>query len=164
MVDFEKRSLKVLLFIIVKGEESTVVTREPKRKSMAVRNKMAQVYGYVVCVVAIITFLISVSGLIMSLIDKGDPMLSRYQGNQKLVSFEHYKAEALKNVTKDAAYIPQDNSLQEMYEAEKAEYLARAEHSIQKNIIVNIVVIVIALSLFFVHWVYLVRGGRVQTE
>ena len=121
------------------------------------KSKAVQVYGYVVCVVCVITLLICLGGLITAIIDLGDPFHSSYQYKESLSSFENYKVEAMKSITQDAAYIPDDTALREMYDAAKEEIIARKVHMDRRNIIVNSIIIVIACVLFFIHWKYLVK-------
>ena len=126
------------------------------------KNKAAQIYGYVVCVIAIITFLVSGGALISALIDMGEPLYSGYQDRTFLSSFENFKVESMKSIDEDAAYIPSDDELRVMYEAAKEEILAKATHNIRKNIIVNTIVLVVAVILFFIHWKWMVVINRKQ--
>jgi len=63
---------------------------------------VSQIYGYAVCLVAVITFLISSTSLINSVIDFSDPIHSGY-GSSNLVSYEIYKTETLKSTNVDPA-------------------------------------------------------------
>jgi hypothetical protein len=124
---------------------------------MEKRNKAAQIYGYAVCVVAVITFIIAVAALVTSIIDMRNPLYSGYQNETNLASFENYKVEAMKSITADAAYIPDDSTLQTMYEAAKSDLISRTTHRVRRNIIVNSLLLGICVILFFVHWKWIVR-------
>lgn len=88
--------------------------------------RMPQIYGYLVCLVAVITFLICASTLIYAIIDLGDPIHVGYTpaGAPSLASFDNYKMDILRSVPKEGestktAYIPDDLTLRAMYEAAK---------------------------------------------
>ena len=128
------------------------------------KNKAAQVYGYVVCIIAVITFLIGIGTLINSLMDIGKPLYAGFRNDINLASFENYKADAMKEFTKDAAYIPTDVELKKMYEAARSEVIAKQAHQTRKNIIVNTVLIIVSIVLFFVHWKWMVRINKGLAE
>lgn len=85
---------------------------------------MIQVYGYIVCIVAIITFLITVSGSIHALIDLSDPE-SSVSGDirsekPRLASFEIYKMDVMAEFKStdgkvDTTVIPGEVTLRAMY-------------------------------------------------
>ena len=74
---------------------------------MEKKTKIPQVYGYAVCIVAIITILISVTTLINSVMDASDPLYA-WGGDQQLSSFENFKVDALKSGKDEAYYLPND--------------------------------------------------------
>lgn len=124
------------------------------------KSKATQIYGYVVCVVCIITFLITLSSLISAIIDKSDPMRSTFQAELNMSSFESYKVDAMKAISTDAAYIPADAELHTMYSAAIEDLLARRNHMISRNITVSSIILVISIILFFIHWKWMVRFGN----
>lgn len=124
------------------------------------KNKAAQIYGYVICVVAVITFLIALGNLINSMMDLGNPLYAGYGNETNLASFENYKANAMKEFTKEAAYVPTDVELKKMYEAAREEVIARQTHRTQKNIYVSGVLVLVSILLFFVHWKWMVRINK----
>jgi hypothetical protein len=127
---------------------------------MEKKNKAAQIYGYVVCVVAVITFIIAIAALSSSLIDLGDPLHSQYQNKTNLASFENYKVEAMKDIKQDAAYIPDDVTLKSMYEAERDSVIAQAKHHTKRNIMTNVILVIVSVLLFIVHWRWMNRLNR----
>jgi predicted PurR-regulated permease PerM len=128
------------------------------------KNKAAQVYGYVVCIIAVITFLIGIATLINSLMDIGKPLYAGYRNDINLASFENFKADVMKELTKDAANIPTDVDLNNMYVAAREEVIARQSHRTRKNVIVNTVLIIVSIVLFFVHWKWMVRINKRMAE
>jgi hypothetical protein len=118
---------------------------------MEKKQKIIQIYAVIICIVSIIAFLISMSGLVSSIIDRNDPL---YAGRSdiNLASFENFKMEVLKTTQKDQAYIPNEETLHKMYEEAKADKIKRVEHNTYRDIVVSSFIIVIALILFGTHW------------
>ena len=128
------------------------------------KNKAAQVYGYVICVIAVITFLISSGTLINAVMDIGKPLYVGFRNDINLASFENYKADVLKQYTKEAAYVPTDMELKKMYEAARTEVIAKNEHDTRKSLLVSSILIVISIILFFVHWKWMMAINRKLPE
>lgn len=118
---------------------------------MKAKSKMTQVYGYIVCIIAIITFLISLAGLINSVIDSGDPLYTWGDTNH-LSSFENFKMNALSSGQNEIRFNPDDATLKLMYEDAKNHKIKRVQHQTKKSIIVNSLLIVISVILFVIHW------------
>ena len=112
------------------------------------KNKFIQVYAVVVCVVAIITFLISASNFISSAMDRA----SADEGSVTFSSFENYKMEKMKDIDKDQAYIPNDEELRNMYQSGKERDKENNIHRANKSMLVNGIILGIAIILFGSHW------------
>lgn len=129
---------------------------------------MAQIYGYIVCLVAVITFLICISNLITAVIDHGDPLHAGFDNDKKssLASFEIYKMDLLKSSAKDgegkAAYIPDDQTLHTMYDSAKAEKISDALHNSNRTIIVCTIVLIISIVIFMTHWMWMRKLAKIQ--
>ena len=91
------------------------------------------------------------SGLVSSIIDRNDPLYAG-RSDLNLSSFENFKMDVLKSTQKDQAYIPDEKTLQKMYEEAKANKVRHVKHSTYRDIIVSSFVIVISLVLFGTHW------------
>ena len=118
---------------------------------MEKKRKVIQVYAIIVCIVAIITFIISVSILVSAIINRSDPLLSGYSKTD-LSSFENYKMEVLRSIEKDQAYIPDDATIKQMYESAKDEKIRKVLHESLNSIVVTSILIVICIILFITHW------------
>lgn len=118
---------------------------------MEKKTKIPQVYGYAVCIVAIITILISVADVITSVIDASDPLYA-WGDDQRLSSFENFKVDALKSGKNEASYVPDDSTLRTMYEDAKNHKIRRVKHQTTKSIIVSSILIVLSTALFIIHW------------
>jgi len=120
---------------------------------MEKRSKAPLIYGYAVCLVAVVTFLISVAGIINAAMDLSDPLYSNSGYNQKsLASFENYKMDVLKSNNEKETWNPDDATLQTMYEAEKEDRIRRVTHSSVRNLSVSGILIIICVILFLTHW------------
>jgi hypothetical protein len=119
----------------------------------------AQIYAYSVCIVALITFLISVTTLVNAFIDLQDPLhvFGWAPGGPSLASYENYKMDILKSSQKgneslQASYVPDDQTLRAMYEAARADRIQSVKHQSNKSIIVGSLLIFICVILFVTHW------------
>ena len=118
---------------------------------MEKKTKIPQVYGYAVCIVAIITILISVADLITSVIDSSDPLYA-WGDEERLSSFENFKVNVLKSGKDDASFVPDESTLRVMYEDAKNYKIRRVKHQTTKSTIVSSILIVISITLFITHW------------
>jgi len=132
-------------------------------------HRMAQIYGYTVCLVAVITFIICIANIIPSIMDLSDPLHAggsfQYANTPSLASFENYKMDILKSVKSDdqkagANYIPDDKTLRSMYEAAKADRIGQSNHASIRAIVVNGLIIFISLVLFITHWIWMGRLSK----
>jgi hypothetical protein len=132
-------------------------------------HRMAQIYGYIVCLVAVITFIICLSVIIPSIIDLSDPLHAGsgfvMQGSPSLASFENYKMDILKSGGKEGqqnaqAYVPDDNTLRAMYEAAKSDRIQSAKHQSTRSIIVSCIIMIVSIALFLSHWIWLRKLGK----
>ena len=119
----------------------------------------AQIYGYTVCVVAVIAFLISVTTLVNAIIDLQDPIHGAGWAppGASLASFENYKMDILKSLQKGdesskASYVPDDQTLRAMYEAARNDRIQSVKHQSNKSNIVGSLLIFICVILFMTHW------------
>ena len=128
--------------------------------------RVPQVYGYTVCLVAVIAFIISVSSLIPAIMDLGDPMHAGSMfiaaNSPSLASFENYKMDVLKSTSKEGdatrqEYIPDDATLKKMFEAAKEDRISNARHMSMRTIYVCSIIILISIGLFAIHWVWMRR-------
>ena len=134
-------------------------------------NVMAKIYGYLVCLVAVITFLICITSLVNALIDRGDPMhAERFYGQStpNLASYDTYKMDMLKDAKKESdttklSFIPDEQTMKAMYEAAKSDRIQSAMHNIKRNITVNIILILVCVVLFGIHWTWMRRLSK-KTE
>jgi hypothetical protein len=118
-----------------------------------------QIYAYTVCVVAVITFLISITMLVNAVIDLQDPIHAGWMpmGSPSLASYENYKMDILKSSQKgdessQISYVPDEQTLHAMYEAARTDRIQAIKHQSNKSIIVSGLLIIICIILFWIHW------------
>lgn len=131
-----------------------------KNTTMEKKSKAPIIYGYAVCIIAVITFIISTASLVNAILDMGDPLhaSSWYGSNQpSLASFENYKMDILKSPETELQYVPDDTTLHSMYEAAKNDRIQAAKHNANKSLIVNSILIIISILLFTIHWIWMRR-------
>ncbi|MEK6615997.1 MAG: hypothetical protein AABZ32_07795 [Bacteroidota bacterium] len=131
---------------------------------------MAQVYGYLVCLVTVITFLICTTTMINAVIDLGDPIHAGFTraNDPSLASFENYKMDMLKTSQSNgesskASYTPDDQTLRAMYESAKSEKIQKERHDANRTIIVDSILIAICFLLFGTHWKWMRKLARTET-
>ena len=115
----------------------------------------ALVYGYTVCIVAVITFLICVSSLLNAVFDLNDPLHSGFnpQGSPSLASYENYKMDILKNLPKtDAVTAPSEETMKAMYQAAREDKITWVKSQARRNLTISSILIAICAILFITHW------------
>jgi hypothetical protein len=120
----------------------------------------SQIYGYTVCLVAVITFLIAAAQIVNAAMDLSDPLHGRWAmlNTVSLASFENYKMDVLKSPqrpggeVKVSSYIPDDETMRAMYEAAKAEKIQSVKHQSYRSMLTNGLLILISIILFLTHW------------
>lgn len=122
--------------------------------------KIKMVYGYAVCIVAVITFLICLTSMVYSLIDLTDP-LNAYRTYGKdapsLASYNNYKVDIVKATDPAHDLILDDDTLHSMYEAAKQDAISKVKHDAYRSVIVNGLIVIITIFLFIFHWFWMKR-------
>jgi hypothetical protein len=116
------------------------------------------IYGYAICLVAVITFLIAITSLVQAVMDLTDPIHAyRSYGRDlpNLSSFENYKLGVMKSTDTEQFSHFDDETLKLMYNADKADALAKVRHNSNKTILVDSLLLVITIILFAAHWIWL---------
>ena len=127
----------------------------------------AQIYGYTVCVVAVITFLISVTTLVNAVIDRSDPIHAGWTqaGSPSLASFENYKMDIIKSLPENkggtgASYVPDDATLRTMYQSAREDKIQSELHRANQNAFIGGLLLLISVVLFIMHWRWLRKFAR----
>jgi len=126
-------------------------------------NRMAQLYGYTVCLVAVILALTSLSSIVEAVFERAHPLQSEFGYGASLVSFEAYKATLPREramMSGGSTQVPDtasDATLRERYEALVADRKAAMTYGTSKKFFTSGILLAVAVALFLVHWRWLGR-------
>jgi hypothetical protein len=129
---------------------------------------IAPLYGYLVCVVAVITFLISVSAFVDAVFERAYPLQARGGAygrmGQSLTSFEAFRAseaDRRRMETRAAPPAPSDTpstaELRTRYATLRAERIELGRFGASQRLAKFGLLILFAIGLFVLHWRWL-RG------
>lgn len=121
------------------------------------------IYGYAVCLIAVIVMLVSVSSVVNAIINLQDPIRANtmsfgFGPSANLSSFEAYKIDILTGrsnpVTTQTTpvYTPTDAELKVAYDTAKEDRIATVKQDATRSIINSIVMLIVAGVLFKTHW------------
>jgi len=129
---------------------------------MEKQSKIPTIYGYAVCLVAVITVIISVASFVNAVIDLGDPLYAErnYNKTPSLASFDNYKMDIYSASEKESAFNPDDATLHAMYEAAKADKIHSVKHRANRTMIVNGLLIILCVVIFTFHWRWMRRLSK----
>jgi hypothetical protein len=126
-----------------------------------------QWYGYAVCLTAVITGLICISGIINNAFDLANPLASE-RADGSLTSFEAYKATREPRApASDQQQRPDtlsEDMLRVRYEALRADRLSQRTFRAKKQLVTSLVMLLVAAALFVTHWRWLRRAPVVETS
>lgn len=133
---------------------------------------IAPLYGYVVCVVAVITFLVSLSGFVDAAFERAYPLQSRGGAygpmGQSLTSFEAFRAtqnERMRTEPRATPAAPSDTpstaELRARYETLRGERIEQGQFFASQRLVKTGLLMIVAIVLFATHWRW-VRGLKDQ--
>jgi hypothetical protein len=127
-------------------------------------NRIAQWYGYSVCLVTVVTLLFSTVSIVNNAFRLANPLQSGEPWGPSLSSFAAYKATYnnspyLDPTEREAARKapPSEAELRQRYEALRAERTGRNRHEAGRGLVTSILLSLFAAGLFLMHWRWL-RG------
>lgn len=123
-------------------------------------NRVRQWYGYTVCLIAIVTGLICVSGVLDRAFDLSDPLAQENPYSASLYSFAAYQADMsgdsrLPGQGQTASDTTSAATLRAQYEALRADRIAQLRFVARKGLVTDVILLVIAVALFVTHWRWL---------
>lgn len=124
---------------------------------MEKQSKAPLIYGYAVCLVAVITFIISVADMVNAVTDLGDPLYAErdYNKSPSLASFDNYKMDILTSSDKEQNFTPDDETLKSMYESAKDDKIRSVKHRANRKVMVSSLLLIICIGLFTTHWMWM---------
>ncbi len=135
--------------------------------------RVPQLYGYTICLVAIVVMLASVSNIVEQSFTITDPITNESPfswSEPSLTSFEAYKATrnatfpgAINNNQEAAQRAePSESELRTRYEALRADRVRTVRHQAQRALASSGLLFLIAAALFWWHWRW-VRGSMLRS-
>ena len=145
-----------------------------------VNSRVSQAYGYAICFITVVVMLIATKSVVDAAFDLSDPIRANDGGygrlGRPLTNFDLYKAEARRgtgfrsqsgpvamapdggpltprNVVADTS----EADLRKMYDAERDAAIGNARFHAMRSLVGNLLLIVLAGTLFAVHWRWLRR-------
>ena len=121
-------------------------------------NRMAQFYGYSVCLIAIIVALMSASSVLDAAFDRANPLHAEGGFGASLTSFESYKAtyrreQAMFDRTGTARPdTASEATLRQQYEALVRDRIVTAQYRTTKSFVTGTFFLLVAVALFVFHW------------
>jgi len=132
---------------------------------MSRQNIILQIYGYIICLITITTFLFGSYNLAESISDRSGLKIP----SSTFAAYENYKEVLMNNIlekfncdeTKSniKPYIPTDDEIKKMFENEKEIEMARDRHRNSKEIISKSVLVFLSIVIFLLHWKFMRRSS-----
>ncbi len=139
---------------------------------MAKGNVMAQVYGYIVCLVTVLVFLFSLPGLVKAIINISDIDYARGAPRVLTETYEKWKFDFIndryeddydkylcrisdKEKPEEIVGIPAEAELMKIFESEKTNSRRYFKVRLIQDLIENILLVFVSLALFLFHWKWL---------
>ena len=134
---------------------------------MSKPNNASQIYGYIVCLVAIIVVIISIEELVGAISDSMD--IAHVKDSPKVLSqsfevWRSYEYNFLRMSLKDvpASFVdkypvPDEQALRQMYESEKQIAEQTIQHKNRTSLVQSVSLILVSLIIFIVHWIFVRR-------
>lgn len=129
---------------------------------------VAQWYGYAVCLIAVITFLVTINTLVDNVFALADPIRAGGNYEPTLTSFEAYQATLDRRApaTRADSLTPKmtDAEVRRHYEVLRADRIAQRRFEATKSLATSAILMVLAIALFSWHWAWLRRTVRGVSE
>jgi hypothetical protein len=124
-------------------------------------NRIRQAYGYAVCLIAVVTSLICINGVVRNVINLSDPIAAASAWGEPIDSFESWRASGRHRVVPPEG-TPADtlssDAQRAQYEAVRASVISRQRFTTRRDLATQAVLLVVAALLFVTHWRWLQRG------
>lgn len=136
-------------------------------------NRVAQLYGYAVCLIAVIVFLISANSLVENAFTLANPLRgagNRFGPEPAISSFEAYRATATRenrlnpSVSGSATVAPPDSVLRARYEVLRADRIDQARFDAERSLTTSGLLLLLCIVLFVLHWRWLRAAAPPATD
>jgi len=150
----------LLILIVVWFIAATAASLKGNHVDMP--NKIAEMYGYTVCLVCVVSALISVGNMVGAVFDRAHPLQNEISFGASLGSFEAFRATYPRErmISPEARLGPDtasETTLRARYEGLRQERFSSTMYRTSKELVTGGSMLLIAAILFFVHWKWLAR-------
>ena len=118
-------------------------------------NRFTHIYGYLVCLISLVTFLVCIANFVTAFIDKTDPLHSGYS-TYNLSSYEAFKFELVKSMQNKEGEIQKvlsdEKTMRSIYETTRQDKIDQVNFTSNRTIIECSILMAICLVLFITHW------------
>lgn len=124
-------------------------------------NRVAQLYGYAVCLIAVVVFLTSANSFVDNLFSVANPLRGsgdRFGAQPSVTSFEAYRATVNREPrvpgpagSAAPATVP-DSVLRARYEALRADRIDQARFDAERRLTTSGLLLILSVALFIIHW------------
>ena len=132
-----------------------------------VNSRIAQAYGYAVCLITVIVMLVAIKEVVDAAFNLSDPLRAEASG-RPIMNFELYKSANRSSAIAKAQSGPMpltpaqakadtlsDAQLRKLYDAEREEAIGNARFHAIRSLVGNLLLITLAAVLFTIHWRWL---------
>ena len=121
-------------------------------------NRIPQIYGYTVCLIAVVAFLISINGLVDASFTLASPTHGQYGYGEALASFEAFEASRTERTVPDRTIRPDttpEETRRRRFEALRADRIQTNRLQAYRRLVGSGLTMLIAIGLFAWHWKWL---------
>jgi hypothetical protein len=126
-----------------------------------------QLYGYTVCLIAVVTILVSLNSIVNNVFEFAEPGMSRevtgeFGGRSLEACRQRYvrmTGPARPDGTAAMAQLPPDSTLMALCREDRTDRVAAVRHRALRSLVTSTLMLLVSLLLFGVHWRWL-RGSR----
>ncbi len=121
-------------------------------------NRIPQIYGYTVCLIAVVAFLISIHDVVDASFTLASPIHGQYGYGEALGSFEAFEASRTERTAPDRNTPPDTTSVEtrrRRFEALRADRLQTNRLQAYRRLVGSGLTMLIAVGLFAWHWRWL---------
>ena len=119
-------------------------------------NRVAQLYGYAVCLIAIVLALTTTASLVNAAFDRANPLQTEGYYGVSFTSYEAYRATQLREGGPRPVEAPVDTTSEAThrarYDALVADRLAASRYRTSKTMVTSGALLLLSVVLFLVHW------------
>jgi hypothetical protein len=127
-------------------------------RSLEKPNRIPQIYGYTVCLIAVVAFLISINGIVDATFTLANPLHGPYGHGDGLTSFEAYEASRVERTSPDRNVPPDTTSVEtrrRRFEALRSDRIGSNRLQAWRRLVGNGLTLLLAIALFAWHWSWL---------